>query len=194
MLALCPDLFWNLWWYSARFNLPLPLPSRWGNKEGEGSSALSSAPPQMLLLAGWDARMVERGAQAAVAALHAFDAQRMGEGWVNCRIDGIDSLGVCVLCVYTETRLPPNPYKTLQAAREARGGRGGRCLGGRERPAVLPVQQQPRRAGGVDLPLALALGGRQRRQRGGHADRGGCRSPIRGSVLKGNPFRMADRI
>lgn len=82
MLELCPDLFWNLFWYSARFNLPLPLPSRTTTTTTASTSeaaAVTSA-PQMLLLAGWDAGVVERGAQAAVAALYAFQEQRMAEG------------------------------------------------------------------------------------------------------------------
>jgi hypothetical protein len=76
MLELCPDLFWNLWWYSARFGLPLPLPSRATTAEGKDAVRV----PQMLLLAGWDASVVERGAQAALVTLHAFQGQRMGEG------------------------------------------------------------------------------------------------------------------
>ncbi len=78
MLELCPDLFWNLWWYSARFGLPLPLPSRATTTTDGGATRVPL--PQMLLLAGWDARVVERGAQAALATLHAFQGQRMGEG------------------------------------------------------------------------------------------------------------------
>ena len=83
MLELCSDLFWNLFWYSARFNLPLPLLSRTTTTTTSASEAGAAASaPHMLLLAGWDAGVVERGAQAAVAALHAFQGQRMAEGCV----------------------------------------------------------------------------------------------------------------
>ena len=50
-----PELFWNLWWYSARFGLPFPL--------SEGPDDLTA---QWICVCGWDALSTHRA--AAIAA------------------------------------------------------------------------------------------------------------------------------
>ena len=77
MLALCPDLFWNLWWYSARFGLPLPLAALPDQEKGSGSAARAGPFPHLLLISGWDAALVDKAAQAAVLTLQAFEEHKM---------------------------------------------------------------------------------------------------------------------
>ena len=77
MLALCPDLFWNLWWYSARFGLPLPLAALPHHEKGNGSAAAAGPFPHLLLISGWDAALVDKAAQAGLLILQAFEDHKM---------------------------------------------------------------------------------------------------------------------
>jgi len=61
---LDPEVFYNLWWYSARFSLPLPLPAATGSVH-------------MIAFAAWDRTAAERGcfsgAKVLSPLLHARD-------------------------------------------------------------------------------------------------------------------------
>ena len=70
MLELCPDLFYNLWWYSSRFGLPLPLAARPTHEQQHGAA-------HFLLVGGWDAALVDKGAHAALLVLQAFQEDKM---------------------------------------------------------------------------------------------------------------------
>ena len=50
---LDPEVFYNFFWYCARFNLPLPLPTA---KDGE------AAPKHCIAFAAWERTAAERGA------------------------------------------------------------------------------------------------------------------------------------
>lgn len=77
MLALCPDLFWNLWWYSARFGLPLPLAAQPNQEESSETAATAGHFPHLLLISGWDTALVDKAAQSALLTLQAFDEHKM---------------------------------------------------------------------------------------------------------------------
>ncbi|KAM3577162.1 hypothetical protein VYU27_001078 [Nannochloropsis oceanica] len=77
MLTLCPDLFWNLWWYSARFGLPLPLPAKSNQEESNEPGETAKHSPHLLLISGWDTALVEKAAQSAFLTLQAFNKRKM---------------------------------------------------------------------------------------------------------------------
>jgi hypothetical protein len=69
---LCPEVFFNLWWYSARFSLPLPLSTSLSIEESNGTSLDANEPCRAFCaFASWDKSVALHGCRSAAKAIMA---------------------------------------------------------------------------------------------------------------------------
>ena len=74
LLEIDPQIFYNLWWYCARFSLPLPLAVELQDTESDCQSIITKF-DDVCAFASWDKSLAIQGCQSAAQAISA--AQRL---------------------------------------------------------------------------------------------------------------------
>jgi hypothetical protein len=82
--ALDPEVFYNLWWYCARFSLPFPLPV---------FGLDSEKPSQFFAFAAWDRSSAERGCWSAAKVIKPLlDCSVVDKAGIQAYVESFDDL------------------------------------------------------------------------------------------------------